>query len=92
MFYDVREFESHRFRQEDMSVQIKYTTLMRDFKERHVRFKWLRERIPSEEFFVHTPSSDDEDGWDVDDTIESIVTIWHEDAERIVTEFWFQFP
>jgi hypothetical protein len=75
-----------------MSVQIKYTTIMRDFKGRFDRSLWFRNRIPTEEYFIHTPSSNDEDGWDIDDNIETTVTIWTDDAEKIVTEFWFRFP
>jgi hypothetical protein len=75
-----------------MAVQIKYTTRLREFKARHSRSTWLVERIPSQEFLIHTPSSSDDDGWDVDDHIETTVTIWHDDAERIATEFWFKFP
>ena len=73
-------------------AQIKYTTSLRDFKERHARSNWLRERIPSDEYFIITPSTNDDDGWDDEDNIETTVTIWHEDAERIITEFWFKFP
>lgn len=65
---------------------------MRDFKGRYERSKWLRERIPSGEFIIATPSTSDDDGWDIDDNINTTVTIWDDDAERIVTEFWFRFP
>jgi hypothetical protein len=74
-----------------MSVQIKYTTKLRQFNERHKRFKWFTERIPSNEFLVGTPRADDSD-IDLDDMLEVTVTIWAEDAERIATEFWFKFP
>lgn len=75
-----------------MSVQIKYTTLMKDFRGRHARMKWFHARIPTEEYFFQTPSSNNDDGWDPDDNIETIVTVWANDADRIATEFWFQFP
>ena len=73
-------------------AQIKYTTIMRDFKGRYARSNWLRERIPSGEFIIASPRTNDDDGWDDEDNIETTVTIWHEDAERIITEFWFRFP
>ncbi len=92
MFNDVREFESHRFRQEHMAVEIKYITKLRTGNERFKRLTWFKERIPSNEYLITVDECKDVDGWDPDDDIENIVTIWHEDAERIATEFWFRFP
>jgi hypothetical protein len=74
-----------------MSVQIKYRTKLRQFGERHKRFKWFKERIPSQEFLVGTPKGAASD-LELDDELEVTVTIWADDAERIATEFWFKFP
>ena len=73
-------------------AQLTFKTKIRNIKERHTRLMWLRERIPSEEFFIAIPPSEDEDGYDLDDEIQSVVTIWADDADKIITEFWFRFP
>jgi hypothetical protein len=75
-----------------MAVEIKYKTQMREFKSRYERSTWFIERIPSHEFMIQTPSTSDDDGWEVDDHIITTVTIWDTDAEKIATEFWFKFP
>ena len=75
-----------------MSVQIKYKTQVRHISERTKRRHWLTERIPSDEFLIEVQSCPDIDGWDPDDRIETTVTIWADDAEKIATEFWFKFP
>ena len=88
-----REFKSHRFRQTIMTVQFRYVTIVRDADSRLKRNAWLYERIPTQEYFIQTDTTAAyEYGVDMDDFIETIVTIWHNDAEKIATEFWFQFP
>ena len=76
-----------------MTVQFRYVTIVRDVDSRLKRNSWLHTRIPTQEYFVQTDTTIAyEYSVDMDDCIETIVTIWAEDAERIATEFWFQFP
>ena len=72
--------------------QIKFKTKVRDIKERWGRSDWIRQRVPSDEYYVATPSSLEEDGYDIDDEVETTITIWSEDADKVITEFWFKFP
>ena len=72
-----------------MTVQFTYTTLVTDISSRVNRSAWLKNRIPSEEYFIMTGLHELDS---IDDVIETIITIWADDAERIATEFWFQFP
>lgn len=75
-----------------MSVQIKYTTKLRTGIERFKRSNWFNERIPSKEYLITVQECGDIDGWDPDDDVETVVTVWSDDADRVATEFWFLFP
>lgn len=73
-------------------VQIKYYTSLRTSAERMKRSIWFCERIPTQEYFIQVEQCQDNDGWEPDDVIETTVTVWSDDAERVATEFWFKFP
>jgi hypothetical protein len=75
-----------------MAVEIKYTLKLRSIGERIKRSTWLNERIPTKEFHIDIEECPNDDGWDIDDDIENIVTVWSSDAELVATEFWFKFP
>lgn len=74
-----------------MSVQIKYNTPLGKISERIKRSNWFRERIPTEEYHIAV-QLDDEDELEIEDLIETVVTIWADDADKIATEYWFRFP
>jgi hypothetical protein len=75
-----------------MSVQIKYITKLRTGYERMARSNWFMDRIPSKQYLITVDECKDVDGWDPDDDVETTVTVWSDDAERVATEFWFKFP
>lgn len=76
-----------------MSVQFKFSTILRNADARLKRNIWFHQRIPTGEYFIIVDTTKAyEDGLDLDDMVDTVVTIWADDAERIATEFWFQFP
>lgn len=73
-----------------MLTDIKYRTKLHDYDSRMDRAVWIEENIPTKEYHIYGTIEKNEDNNIVE--IETCVTIWCENADKIATEFWFKFP
>ena len=66
----------------------------RQREELFEKIEWVKKRVPSGEYHIklgHTPEYDPDYDFDHDiETVTATIHIWSDDADRVVTELWFE--
>lgn len=69
-----------------MAASIRITE---DYRHRHrlsEKVKWLVDRVPSKEFRIEWEHEENDD---YIETVSAVVTIWADNAEKLITEYWW---